>query len=335
MKRTDGLPKRDRDAIAKVVRTVRFTTDGLRITPEGKQPFNIDWTGEQAEVSARTAIYRFCYCAVDDRDVADAEKVIAEDPKADRSIIGMRPFELDWRWRVAEFLNDGAILATAGDRVARLETGSYVRTGDGAIRRYERVGVALWTEWEDKDNDWLFFAHGMRGQRRGGCEMRAYVNVCASGAAPVAEAMFRELSAWRIPFACKLHGLARNYRRADPMVLYFERRDLRVVLERLASLIPFAKPYLRSSVPLFTLPLARGLGLAESPRDGQSFGTSRSLVCARALAQAQTSDTAARRAADIARAFVRSGHSPAELFRNPDDAYGYDYALIGDLFGGR
>jgi hypothetical protein len=73
------------------------------------------------------------------------------------------------------------------------------------------------------------------------------------------------------------------YLRADAAVLYVAKKDL----PRVMAIVPVVHAamvrHLRASTPFFTKRLARGLGVAEDPGDGRSFGQHRCELVADAL----------------------------------------------------
>jgi hypothetical protein len=70
--------------------------------------------------------------------------------------------------------------------------------------------------------------------------------------------------------------IPKDYGRHDSGVLYFDKSDYEVVREVLQVLYGENQSYFQPEVPLFTMQLAPGLGLAEEPdqkfADRESFG---------------------------------------------------------------
>jgi hypothetical protein len=86
-----------------------------------------------------------------------------------------------------------------------------------------------------------------------------------------------------IPFRAKVISNPNGYTRADSGVTYLEQRHFRRAYRIIRGIHDGLLGGLREEVPMFTKPLARGLGLAEDPGDGLSFGQSRCGILASAL----------------------------------------------------
>jgi hypothetical protein len=73
------------------------------------------------------------------------------------------------------------------------------------------------------------------------------------------------------------------YGRFDPGLLCIRQSDYAYIFSLLQEIYPTLRSHLHDPIPLFTKPLAPGVGLAEVPADGHNFGLSRCQVMARAL----------------------------------------------------
>jgi hypothetical protein len=105
--------------------------------------------------------------------------------------------------------------------------------------------------------------------------VRAYWHVTPTGAPALVRALTLRLNAKNAPFRLKLADHPARFDRCDPAVLYLPAdafRPLRATLRQVATSLTAS---LHPRIPSFTLALAPGVGLAESPGTGQSFGLSR------------------------------------------------------------
>lgn len=116
--------------------------------------------------------------------------------------------------------------------------------------------------------------------------VRFYWNLTAAGAASYIAAATRRLNSMAVPFRTKVLTEPNHYVRADAGVLYVERRHFHRVRGAILDIHREVAPLLRVTVPMFAKPLAPGLGLAEDPGNGMSFGQSRSRSIARGLVRA-------------------------------------------------
>lgn len=88
------------------------------------------------------------------------------------------------------------------------------------------------------------------------------------------------LNRYQAPFRMKCLDCPASYDRADAAVLYVARRFLSITLRLLSARSSELAQRLKPGVPLFTKELSPGVGLADEPGTGESFGQSRArLVC--------------------------------------------------------
>ncbi|MFR9769327.1 lanthionine synthetase LanC family protein [Nocardia sp. SC052] len=114
-------------------------------------------------------------------------------------------------------------------------------------------------------------------------QTRLYWNAYADGASAVAGMLTSELNRKSIPFTLKFPNTPDAYTRADSMVLY-------VPLDRTAQVLRLVAEHyndiawaLKDAVPAFTMRIADGIGFAEDPGTGESFGQHRCRLLAEAL----------------------------------------------------
>src|SRR5262249_40765873 len=108
-------------------------------------------------------------------------------------------------------------------------------------------------------------------------------------------------------------------------VLYVAKRHYRVAALLLADVYRAIGPSLKAATPLFTKTLADGLGLAEDPKTGESFGMNRCRLLAEAVcnAHARGLDTAEARLSEFTAAFGAVGLSLERPYLNRGSADAY------------
>lgn len=114
-----------------------------------------------------------------------------------------------------------------------------------------------------------------------------FFHVTVEGAILLMEILSCELNRESCPFTLKVLAEPLSYGRFDAAILTLESRhyvNLRAVLQHH---YPRLRPHLQDPIPLFTAPLAPGIGLAEAPGDAQGFGLGRCKILARALLAAE------------------------------------------------
>jgi hypothetical protein len=94
------------------------------------------------------------------------------------------------------------------------------------------------------------------------------------------------LNQLRVPFRLKCLTDPAHYQRMDPMVCYVAKRFLTATIRVLARRREELADRLLPGVPLFTKELLPGLGVADEPGDGKSFGQHRSQLVAEGLVDA-------------------------------------------------
>lgn len=155
--------------------------------------------------------------------------------------------------------------------------------------------------------------------------VRVYFNAPPSASLLLTEAATTHLNEWRAPFTLKVMLRPEDRDRRDTVVLYLP-RDLRRVLFQLMEKLPARMlALLRPGVPLFTKPLCEGVGLAESPPSGESFGMHRCRLLAESIVDAWLDgrqDVEARWSA-FERRFDAEGLSLARAYLNAggEDVY--------------
>lgn len=170
-----------------------------------------------------------------------------------------------------------------------------------------------------------YFAFGDAGVPEAGPVVRLYWNTTPEAGVELIRCVTRSLNDRRLPFGLKVLTNFTAYRRADSAVLYLARE---VYLEAAGALIEIyrkVRPALRRATPVFTKTLAPGVGLAESPPDGASFGHQRSMLLAEAIAQAheERAKSQRERSAIYEAVLRKSGLDPARPYLNSgsEDSY--------------
>jgi hypothetical protein len=120
--------------------------------------------------------------------------------------------------------------------------------------------------------------------------VRIYFNLTPPGAVVVMKNLTQQLNNLAIPFSFKVLYNPQDYGRYDSGVLYFDKEYYEVVKEVLQVVYAENKLHFLREVPLFTLQLAPGLGLAEEPNqkfsEQESFGMNRCQIVANGLLKA-------------------------------------------------
>jgi hypothetical protein len=117
--------------------------------------------------------------------------------------------------------------------------------------------------------------------------VRLYWHVTAPAAVTLMALVTGALNAAGLPFKLKVVNDPGRFTRCDGAVLYLRRQDYPVVQPIAEAIYGQVRDGLRPGVPALTRPLAPGLGLAEDPGQGASFGMHRCLLLAESLLRAR------------------------------------------------
>ncbi len=116
--------------------------------------------------------------------------------------------------------------------------------------------------------------------------VRVYWHVTASGAPALVRALCSRLNAENLPFRLKVADHPVRFDRCDAAVLYLPIEAFESVRGSLAHVAATLTSRLRPKIPAFTRVLAPGVGLAESPETGESFGEHRCRLLADGIVNA-------------------------------------------------
>jgi len=157
-----------------------------------------------------------------------------------------------------------------------------------------------------------YFAFGDAGGPLSLRRVRFYWHLTPEGAIALLRHATPRLHRFGIPFQLKCPDHPTLYDRRDTAVLLVDHRHARLTSELLAGILPEILPQLLGPVPLFARPLAPGLGFAEDPGGGTSFGMHRCGLMAEALWDAHTRglDDPTARLERVVEAFRQAGLDP-------------------------
>lgn len=193
--------------------------------------------------------------------------------------------ESDWSFSARD--NQGSVIATRHGRTRRLSPGQFMPR-DGVLPL--APGAALVVQFPAGSRTaqpgfFYCFGDAFRDANDLAPLVRLYWHVQAEGAVPLTAALTRLLNRYRIPFEFKVAVDTAELVRRDAAVLYLSQDHYPVAATLLGAAWPLFAPHLGDDVPLFARQLAPGLGLAEDPGGGTSFGMARSELVAKALAR--------------------------------------------------
>lgn len=231
-------------------------------------------------------------------------------------------------WSVEEICADKSLVVAKGKarRIAR--PGEYVMT------LYEdmppRIGCAV-TLCHRRESltmqDGLYYAFGnaLPDPEDENRTLRIYFHASQEQAAAIFEVITRELNRLAVPFTLKSMLRAEDFDRRDATVLYLPASRYPAFVNLLEKFSGSLQSSLKPGAPLFTKKLRDGVGLAENPTNGESFGAHRSRLLAEAIVDAWLDEAqdARTRFRYTQRRFEAEGLSLARPYLNPgsEDVY--------------
>lgn len=221
----------------------------------------------------------------------------------------------DSGWELVGTEADGRRVVRSGTRT-RLIAADDVHPGDGP--RPDGASVSIRRRREDVESQpGYYYALGeaLGDHYEDHVGARLYLNLQADAAAAWMKAVTQALNRHRVPFQFKVLRHRVSYRRVDGGILYVPRRHAgfatALVIDLSASV-----GGLGGRTPLFTRRIGRGIGLADNPPGGNSFGLDRMTLVAEALLDLRAEGGSDRRVQAIAERFRRAGLAPAKPWLN-------------------
>jgi hypothetical protein len=116
--------------------------------------------------------------------------------------------------------------------------------------------------------------------------VRFYWNLTPEGSISFMRKATFLLNKAEVPFKIKVVNDPVRFTRRDAVVLYIHKVDYRHVCKLMERIYPQVVRSLKNGEPAFTKQLAMGVGLAEDPGQGESFGSHRCRILAESLVRA-------------------------------------------------
>ena len=225
-------------------------------------------------------------------------------------------------WSVRRNEPSGQLLVEKGGRLRLLWPGEFVARDVAMVAPQLGTVVTIFVARESRTlQPGFYFAFGetLPDQIEEQRVLRFYWNVDAGQVPELIDRLTRTLNRFQVPFRLKCLTNPGAFARIDAAVLYVGRRYYAITRWLLEAEYDVLAQALGRETPLFTKELAPGLGFAEDPADGQSFGMSRCRIVAEGIwsAFSQGSQAPEIRLRETAAQFARYGLSFERPYLNP------------------
>lgn len=226
-------------------------------------------------------------------------------------------------WNIYHSAPDGHVYLQKGDRQKTAVPGEFISNGVPGVPPQIGGSVMLMVPRESAvAQPGFYFAYGqtLPDVWDEFSLLRFYFHSTAQSAPSVLEWITGEFNRHQVPFKMKTLVDPRHYTRTDATVLYLARRHHDIARTLIGS-FP-AAIQLRPEVPLFTLPVRDGVGMAEEPNTGESFGMHRCRMVAEAIVDLwkRGDQSTAGRLKAVEAQFRASGFDLERPYLNPGNA---------------
>ena len=256
--------------------------------PQQKQPPHLDEQKNLLVEHLVRQLYHHCYCRPFKADAIYQPIVPEPDEEFVNALSEANTTveRLDPGWHVLRRLPTEHYFVQKNDLIRAVAPGELIsHDGPGVVlREGTPVNVVCRKESRTMHPGFYYvFGATITDQQDEDDLLRFYWNIKAEGAPVLVHLLTSRLNHFQIPFRFKCLNNPNSYNRLDAAVLYLNIRFYRLATELLAEVHKQVADYLEPDAPLFSKQLAVGLGLAEEPGDGESFGQQRCRILAEGM----------------------------------------------------
>ncbi|MEM7479912.1 MAG: T3SS effector HopA1 family protein [Acidobacteriota bacterium] len=189
-------------------------------------------------------------------------------------------------WRIESVRSSGEIVAARGDLRRSARFGDYALTFSEDLRPFGGAAATLRLAVDSltlQAGVYTVFGEALPEPGDRSPALRLYLATAGAALPDLYAVLTGELNRRQVPFTLKSMLVPGERHRLDATVLYLPRRH-HALARRVADWL--SGQTLGPAVPLFTAPLAPGIGLAQSPGNGESFGMHRCRLLAEGVVEA-------------------------------------------------
>src|SRR5262249_21551604 len=200
----------------------------------------------------------------------------------------------DVGWTIYGLGANGQIFIQKGERQRSATPGEFIMNGPPGMSPTIGMAVSILVQREaNAAQPGMYFAYSdtLSDIWDEFALLRYYFHSTAAAAPDLMRYLTSHLNRYEVPF--RLKGLIdrAGYNRTDAVVLYIAKRYFHITARIILSLPSTLDAGIRESVPLFSKKIRRGVGLAEEPNTGESFGMHRCRLTAEGIVDAWYAET--------------------------------------------
>jgi hypothetical protein len=224
-------------------------------------------------------------------------------------------------WSITQVHSSGEVTAQRGNATRSVWPGQFLSKDGPGARPRPGARISLFYPKESTSlQPGFYYCFGETPEDAGDGfgVARAYWNLSPEGAPRLVRLLSERLNRFHVPFRVKCATLRGEYERTDVAVLYLTKRFFPVFGELLRDIYPELRRYLGEEVPLFARRFAAGVGVAEDPGNGESFGQHRCRVLAETCWSGFTRGDQSPESllAELRQRFAAAGTDPDRLHLN-------------------
>lgn len=190
-------------------------------------------------------------------------------------------------WQIYKNDPNGVAHVRKGDCCRQVMPGTFALSAPGPAQVNSSASILLpLASSQHQAGFYHIHSHAPHSDHDDASLARLYLNTRPETVVSIMAQIAGLLNAYAVPFRAKTLLEPAAYDRTDSTVFYLARRHLSFALALLRDLFPASSPDLAPEVPLFSKSLLGGIGGADDPGFGMSFGQTRAMLMADAIVSA-------------------------------------------------
>ena len=284
------------DAV-KFVSPDSFSFDGKIFTADANMYYQSNSRGKTTDPLVRlltNVLYEQCYCRTFKGKYYESIPVTKDNGMFQTTLSHANSTIERWDrgWIIEQVLPTGQYVAYKNGKYKLLYPGEFITAEFRAALPGEGTPITVQCLKESfglQPAFYFAFSNEPGDQQNLFTVVRFYWNIRSTGASRLIELITKNLNKYYIPFSFKCLNNPVLFTRNDAAVLYVGKPYYRITAQILTFIYAQIKDELNEEVPGFTKELNPGLGLAEDPGTGESFGMSRCDMIAQGIFNAHRS----------------------------------------------